>query len=98
MIHSAACKVQKRKSLSGRENFLMVARDRCCQRELPVWKHRLSFASFLLMGRGGVNVTSFLPFKESGGKRGSSGGEFRKNDLKNVDWHSRLAAASEKQI
>lgn len=36
VIHSAAYQVQKRKSLSGRANFLMVGRDRCCQRRNPV--------------------------------------------------------------
>lgn len=41
MIHSTAYKVQKRKSLSGRENVLMVARDRCCQHRHPVWKYML---------------------------------------------------------
>lgn len=36
-----AYKVQKRRSLSGRANVLMGARDRCCHGEHPVWKRTL---------------------------------------------------------
>lgn len=64
------------KTLSGRANVLMVARDRCCQRRHPVWKYVfLFFFSFFLLLFFFLGPSFFFEERRKKGQKGGGRGK-----------------------